>query len=248
MGKRFTETTKWSDPWFRTLPVSHKAAWQYLTDNCDCAGVIDLDRDLANFQIGATIDWDAFISSSGDRIRFIQKGKIWITGFVSFQCGNLSEASKPHQGVMLALKKHGVWKEYAKGIQSHKEKETEKEKDKGGCGGAFDAWWSIVPNRVGKQDASKAYDRAVAAIAGRKPSVGPGGDDPQGFLLERMEAFAASPKAKSEFCPHPATWLNQGRYDDDPETWSRNGAMTEKAKRGPEMDPRKANASYNPGG
>jgi hypothetical protein len=40
-------------------------------------------------------------------------------------------------------------------------------------------------------------------------------------LVERMQAFSASPKALSRFCPHPSTWLNEGRYDDDPRTWLR---------------------------
>lgn len=85
----------------------------------------------------------------------------------------------------------------------------------------FERFWSEVPSRVGKQSAKKAYDLAVRVIAKRPPEGGPGADDPNGFLLERMKAFAASPLASSRYCPHPATWLNAGRYDDDPRTWQR---------------------------
>lgn len=87
----------------------------------------------------------------------------------------------------------------------------------------FAAWWSTVPNKIGKQAAAKAYRTAVKAIRNRPALEGGGGDDPHGFLLARMLAFAQSPKARSQFCPHPSTWLNEGRYDDDPETWKSNG-------------------------
>lgn len=114
---------------------------------------------------------------------------------------------------------------------------------------AFDAWWAVAPNRVGKRDAKKSFQRAAALIAGRPASEGPGGDDPHAFLIDRIKAFAESPKAKGEFCPHPATWLNQGRYDDDPATWLRAGTpVVTVPRRGPEMDPARARATYNPGG
>lgn len=243
MGKRFTETNKWSDPWFRALSLEHKAAWAYLTDNCDAAGVIDLDVELANFQIKAVVDWKAFEEAAGDRLRRTQKGKLWLTGFVQFQCGDLSEESKPHKSVISLLKKHGLWEGYAKGIQTLKEKDKEKEKDnRGGAGGdsQFAEWWSTVPNKTGKQAAAKAYRKAVSAISGRAPSEGPGGDDPHGFLLDRMTAFAASPKARGDFCPHPATWLGEGRYDDDPSTWMTSGNASQATRRGPELDPQRA--------
>lgn len=84
----------------------------------------------------------------------------------------------------------------------------------------FDVWWSAVPNRVGRGEASTAYAKAVKAIRGR---AGLGGEDPHCFLLERIRAFAVTPKARGDFCPHPATWLNQGRYDDDPKVWQNAG-------------------------
>ena len=47
--------------------------------------------------------------------------------------------------------------------------------------------------------------------------------DPHGYLLGKMQAFAASPigRGDKQYIPHPATWLNNGRYDDDPATWVR---------------------------
>jgi hypothetical protein len=108
MGKRFTETGKWTDKWFRRLTPEFKMAWCYVTDCCDQAGVIDLDRDLANFQIGAPVEWDAFLTECGDRIRLIAKGKWFIAGFIKFQYGKLSADCKPHMPVIQLLERHGI--------------------------------------------------------------------------------------------------------------------------------------------
>jgi hypothetical protein len=46
-------------------------------------------------------------------------------------------------------------------------------------------------------------------------------------LKEATAAYAGAvarwPAADRQFIPHPATWFNQGRYDDDRLTWQRNG-------------------------
>lgn len=108
MAKRFTDTTKWSNEWFRELSPINKCAWSYLLDNCDCAGVIKLDRSLADFQIGGKVDWDSFLKSCGSRIREIPKGRIFITDFIPFQCGELRENCYPHQKVLRTLQEHGL--------------------------------------------------------------------------------------------------------------------------------------------
>lgn len=43
-------------------------------------------------------------------------------------------------------------------------------------------------------------------------------------LLAKTKAFALLRKGSLEYCPHPTTWFNQERYNDDPATWARNGA------------------------
>lgn len=70
----------------------------------------------------------------------------------------------------------------------------------------FEVWWAAAPKKVGKLKARKAY------AAARKLATAE-------TLLAAITAFAASPKARGEFCPHPTTWLNEGRWEDDPATW-----------------------------
>jgi hypothetical protein len=139
MGKRFTETNKWDDRWFRSLPLPEKSGWQYLCDKCDAAGVIDLDRDLADFQIGHSVDWDKLIELAGVRIEQLQSGKLWLSRFISFQYGKLSEECNAHRPVFASLEKHQLLSRVAEGYVmatgSHIDKDKDKDKEKeGGVG------------------------------------------------------------------------------------------------------------------
>ena len=39
------------------------------------------------------------------------------------------------------------------------------------------------------------------------------------LIFERTVAFAATQIPGDRYTPHPATWFNQHRFNDDPETW-----------------------------
>lgn len=78
-----------------------------------------------------------------------------------------------------------------------------------------DRIYAAYPRKVGKADALKAIDKALLRLRGVVP-------DPAEWLLGRVQAYAASPHVRTtehRFIPHPATWMNQGRYDDDPAEW-----------------------------
>ena len=66
----------------------------------------------------------------GDRLEVLSDGKIWITGFVSFQYGELSEQCKPHLAVIKRLKATGLWERVGKGLAKGSPTLQEKEKDK----------------------------------------------------------------------------------------------------------------------
>lgn len=91
-----------------------------------------------------------------------------------------------------------------------------------GDSAAFKVWWEHYPRKTGRKAAAKAYTSAVKEISTER-CVTPA--EAQERLLEAAKAFAASDKGRGAFVPYPTTWLNQGRYDDDPRTWtdSRNG-------------------------
>lgn len=108
MPKRFTESDKWRDRWFRRLSPENKLAWQYVLDCCDQAGVFELDEDLASFSIGCEVAWESFFKECGERVRHIRGNTWFLTRFVKFQYGKLSESCKPHAVVFEKLRKHGI--------------------------------------------------------------------------------------------------------------------------------------------
>lgn len=73
----------------------------------------------------------------------------------------------------------------------------------------FEAWWKTYPRRVGKGAAAKAYTKALKLI-----------DREQ--LTAVTERYVKSVDGSDEkFIPHPATWLNEHRFNDEglnPET------------------------------
>lgn len=50
--KRFTETDKWGDPWFRKLPAAHKLVFIFLIENCNNAGFYEFDLDHVAYLTG----------------------------------------------------------------------------------------------------------------------------------------------------------------------------------------------------
>lgn len=125
--KRFTETNKWEDPWFRKLKPQMKLLWSWLLDSCDNAGIIDADIELASFQIGYSYPMDT-LSEFAHRVIELPCGKFFIPKFIEFQYGTLSRDCKAHNPIFLSLEKHGL-KGYPKGIHTLQEKEKEQEKE-----------------------------------------------------------------------------------------------------------------------
>lgn len=86
MVKRFSETTKWDDPWYRKLDAKHKCIWQFLCDRCDNAGVWKKDYDLASFLIGENFEEKDLESLNNGKERImITKEHLILKDFLKFQ-------------------------------------------------------------------------------------------------------------------------------------------------------------------
>ena len=71
-----------------------------------------------------------------------------------------------------------------------------------GAAEAFNDFWAAYPRKVGKNAARKAWTAALK-----------GGADPQAIgLALAAQRWPDDP----QFIPHPSTWLNGGRWQDDP--------------------------------
>jgi hypothetical protein len=107
--KRFTDSEKWSDKFFRTLTPTGKIFWMWLCDNCDNAGIWERDDDLFQFFTGIDVKVDDLIEELGDRIEIVDGGKILLPKFVLFQQGGmLQEAKAPHRQIIRLLEKNGL--------------------------------------------------------------------------------------------------------------------------------------------
>lgn len=133
MAKRFTDSEKFSDPWYRKLSLLHKVIWEYLLAECNHAGIIEkFDIELMSFKIGAEITEDDLLSF-GDRIVFVSDTVLFIPKFVLFQYDILNPQNKVHASVLRELNKWGIeapCKPLARPYEGSKNKDKDKNKDK----------------------------------------------------------------------------------------------------------------------
>ncbi len=107
MSKRFTDAAKWRKKWFRTLPIQAKLVWIYLCDECDFAGVIKPDYELASFQVGFDFDEKNLIEWFGEKIYFIDDESLILLPFFEFQYGQSKDSWSAKIKAKIALKKLG---------------------------------------------------------------------------------------------------------------------------------------------
>lgn len=86
---------------------------------------------------------------------------------------------------------------------SFNHKDKDKEEDKDNIKEGFDEFWKIYPRKAGKQEARKVFQRALSNATLAE-------------ILEGARRYAADPNRQPQFTAHPATWLNQGRWSDEP--------------------------------
>lgn len=69
---------------------------------------------------------------------------------------------------------------------------------------AFEEFWSVYPRHVAKAAARTKFKVALKSASAET-------------IIDGARRFASDPNLpEMQFVPHPTTWLNQGRWDDDP--------------------------------
>lgn len=218
MAKRFTDTEKWKNPWFRDMDNVYRWLWVYILDNCDAAGIWRLDFALAGYCIGEYVNSRLAAEQFEDKIIQLDHDKWFIPSFVTFQYGELSEASRPHQSVIKILTKNGIDPKkltlsegYQKGIQTLKEQDKEQDKAKDslekGIGEKpfkpdLDSIYKLYPRKEGKA-------RGLVILKGSIKSQSDLDD-----CLRALDAFVAHHKKKgteANFLPQFKTWAGSWR-------------------------------------
>jgi hypothetical protein len=90
MAKRFTDSSKWVDPWFNDLPNKYKLFYLYLIDTCDHAGVWKVNFKLAQFMVGESLEPSEVKRILDSRVRFLSDEYWFIEKFIAFQYGTIN--------------------------------------------------------------------------------------------------------------------------------------------------------------
>lgn len=247
MAKRFTDTGIGRKAWFRKLSPKMKCVWRFLCDECESDGVFSIDEEALEFYLGDAVSLQEILSAfncDGEtRIKQIGINKIWITGFIAFQYGELSEQCKPHCKVISDLKKHSLWKEYVKGFQTLEDKEEDKEEEKEGGVGEnphkqkldFNAIYQKYPLKEGK---AKGIEKCKAQIKNHDDYV---------LLAKAIDAYKLKKKGvEPKFLQHFSTFMENGAWRDwlDPETGTSESAKPKTtAERMAEFEAQKAKSA-----
>ena len=67
----------------------------------------------------------------------------------------------------------------------------------------FDLFWKVYPLKVGKGAAKKAWEKAIT-------------QEDQDNIINGALQYARDPNRHPSYTAHPSTWLNAGRWADDP--------------------------------
>ena len=110
----------------------------------------------------------------------------------------------------------------------HKKK-REKQKSESTC--AIDQHVSEIyeayPRKVARRRAERAIREAILRSAEIRQMVA---NEAALYILTKTRTFAKSDAGNAgQFTPHPATWFNQDRFNDDPKEWIRNDQANQPA-------------------
>lgn len=132
MSKRFTDTEKWKKPFIRNLSAPYKLLWLYICDDCDHAGVWQVDIDVARIRIGEDINEQDAIKFFDDKIIKIDNGNKWfIPSFIDFQYpSGLNPENKAHGGIIKMLLKYKLIDDEFKPLNSPLQGDKDMVKDK----------------------------------------------------------------------------------------------------------------------
>ncbi|MFA6159349.1 MAG: hypothetical protein WC763_07025 [Candidatus Paceibacterota bacterium] len=228
MTKRFTETGKWDDLWFRKLDPYSKLVFIYVCERCDCAGFWEIDIEDAGYHIGISGDAvDSALNIIGDKL--VRNGKyLWIKNFLYHQ-GNLplipghrvhdaiirrlTQFASLSEEIQLILKgDYTLWIGEGKSAsnshgnsqrQGHGKRLLTDEMRK-----EFDAWWDGTdgeppyPRKIAKSVAAEKYSRVRDSASKEELAVG----------KRNFVKMCEIEGREQQYIPYASTWLNQERW------------------------------------
>lgn len=218
MAKRFTDTNKWAKASFGELPLKMKLIWLYLCDNCDHAGVWDINLRLMSFHIGENVTLEEIEKGLGDKVKVLTSSLLFIPSFVEFQYGALNNENRAHKSVINRLEKLGASKGLIRSSQGRKDKDKDKEQDKekGSAEGknqkaeiGAKEVYAKYPLKLGKKDGVKALATRLEKGLALSDAMA---------ALQRFIDHHKTRGTDKNFLPYFSTWVNDLEDWLDPET------------------------------
>ena len=124
-----TDTDKWKKRFVRELSPQHKLLWFYILDDCNHAGIWEVDLEVASIRVGYELVYDMLPQAFLDKIEIFDNGDKWfIPDFIVFQYGELNPNSNVHKSVIQLLERYNLMG-YLKGSQTLPEGVKDKDKD-----------------------------------------------------------------------------------------------------------------------
>ena len=117
MAKRMTDTDKWKKRFIRELKPKHKLLWLYILDDCNHAGIWEIDLDVASIRVGEAVGYKDLDVFGNKIIMFDNNEKCFIPDFIDFQYGELNPNSNVHKSVISLLSRYNL-EGYMKGTQT----------------------------------------------------------------------------------------------------------------------------------
>jgi hypothetical protein len=110
MAKRFTDTDKWKQAFLRGLKAPYKLLWLYLQDDCNHAGIWDVDIEVAQVRTGEKkLTIEGALQEFDGAITVFDNGQKWfIPDFIEFQYGELNPENRAHNSVIKLLLKYDL--------------------------------------------------------------------------------------------------------------------------------------------
>jgi uncharacterized protein YdaU (DUF1376 family) len=127
---------------------------------------------------------------------FIVEGDIWTHARIEDDLAKVREKST--KASTAGKRSFSVRSTTVEHSFNHKDKDIDKDKET-----TFDKFWNIYPRKVGKQEAARAFIKALRLA------------DPE-VILAGAKRYAEDKNRLAVYTAHPSTWLNQGRWEDEP--------------------------------
>ena len=108
--KKFTDSEKWRDPWFRSLDIQTKTLWLFVLDEVDNAGVWEIDGDYFQYATGIKKDLLELLSKLGDRgVLLPDERHLLVPKYCFYQQGGFLTENKPaHRRIFQLLQRHDL--------------------------------------------------------------------------------------------------------------------------------------------